>query len=56
MLFSSRKMKKSNKIFTKYWKVYIIFCNVFSRNQSCIPNSKFLVVIVIVILIAINLF
>ena len=35
MLFSPRKVKKSVKISTKRWKVYVIFSNVFSRNQSC---------------------
>ena len=34
MLFSPRKVKKSIKISTKCWKVYVIFSNVFSRNQS----------------------
>ena len=34
ILFSSRKVEEALKTFTKYWKVYIILYEVYSRNQS----------------------
>ena len=35
MLLSPRKVKISIKISIKCWKIYVVFPNVFSRNQSC---------------------